>query len=220
MYHTHPDAGLHAAFAKRPYQGAEPGSHDACHVLFIGLDANSDPDIARHHIYRPVLAYLEDGPRFWRANGVHHPFLLPGYTGDGKKYHKNFAQIGLTDAPHADRVSFIELIDLPTTGRSNIEPSDLKPEHLRRIADWIAAPATRLVFISKQAGSLMVKSGFFPWMKARPGATPSVSSLKVRGTAPGGAIAFDHFHFSVYGRWQSNLVKERIEIYQLITECR
>lgn len=33
-------------------------------------------------------------PSSWTKAGVHHPFLLPGYKGDRKYYHKTFAEIG------------------------------------------------------------------------------------------------------------------------------
>ncbi len=219
MFHPHKDPGLKAQFKRRPYQGATPGGN-RCHVLFIGLDANFDPHIGTHPIYPSVLGYLTDGPLFWKTNGVHHPFLLPGYTGNGRRYHVNFSKIGLTPIPHADCVSFIELIDEPTTGQSKIILGDLNPVHMNQIAGWVSAPATRLVFISKRAGNLMAKSGYFPWMHGKPVAsTSSVSSLNVWGTAPGGAIAFDHFHFSVYGRWHAQLVNHLSAIGHLIGQC-
>lgn len=216
MYHPHLDPGLNAAFKKRPYQGAPPGSA-GCHVLFIGLDANFDPGISKHPIYPSVLDYLADGPRFWKTYKVHHPFLLPGYTGGGRRYHANFAKIGLNAVPHAHCVSFIELIDVPTFGKSAITLGVLSSTHMKRIDAWINAPPTRLVFISKQAGALMAASGFFGWIHKKPIASPSVSSLKVWGTTPSGVNVFDHLHFSVYGRWHAQLVKERSEINRLVT---
>jgi hypothetical protein len=92
MYRPHPSAELNAKFAARPYQGVEPS---AATFLFVGLDANYSLDLEQSPSFRRVLEYHEDGVAFWQRYGVHHPFLLPEYRGDGRRYHRTFARIGL-----------------------------------------------------------------------------------------------------------------------------
>lgn len=31
-----------------------------------------------------VVEYLTDGVTFWETHGIHHPFLLKSYKGDGE----------------------------------------------------------------------------------------------------------------------------------------
>ena len=44
MYQPHTSEELNARFRQRPYQGVEPS---AAKFLFIGLDANYEPNLAR-----------------------------------------------------------------------------------------------------------------------------------------------------------------------------
>ena len=115
-YRLHPSGALNRAFAARPYQGAEP---EKATFLFVGLDANYSPAIEQNAVFDRVLDYLEDGVAFWKTHGVHHPFLLPQYRGDGQKYHKTFARIGFRPE-HAEEVSFIEMLHVPTVGQSKL----------------------------------------------------------------------------------------------------
>ena len=116
MYRAHPDRELRDKFERRPYQGADPSS--AAYV-FVGLDANYAEDIEAHPIYSDVLEYHADGVAFWQGHGVHHPFLLPSYSGDGRRYHLNFARIGFAPT-QAEQVSFVELLHV------RVEPSHRK----------------------------------------------------------------------------------------------
>ena len=129
MYVRHPSAELQYLFASRPYQGADP---TRAKYVFVGLAASID----RTRFFEKVREYHEDGPRFWRKHGVHHPFLLPDYTGDGRFYHRSFARIGFSPA-NADDVSFVEALEVPTTGRSELEPFDLNPLHIAWLADTL-----------------------------------------------------------------------------------
>ena len=86
--------------------------------LFVGLDANYSADI--ENSLPEVFKYLHSGVDFWRENGVHHPFRLQHYRGSGKKYHDKFAEIGFTPR-HAELVSFVELLHVPTTGGRNLK---------------------------------------------------------------------------------------------------
>lgn len=119
MYAAHCSHDLTDIFLSKPYQEAAPESAD---FLFVGLDANYAADIEEKLVYPYLLRYHEDGPAFWREFGVHHPFLLAGYSGGGRRYHLTFAKIGFKPE-HADRVSFIELLHLPTVGRNRLVPT-------------------------------------------------------------------------------------------------
>lgn len=117
-YGIHPSQKLVKLFAEKPYQGADPKE---AKILIIGNDANYSPDNSSHHFFERILEYHADGVGFWRANGVHHPFLLPEYPFDrrkgGVRYHLNFSKLGFgTD--HAEAISFVELLNVPTTGNT------------------------------------------------------------------------------------------------------
>jgi hypothetical protein len=167
MYEAHPSRELNANFAKRPYQGVEPWSAT---YLFVGLDANYDPNIERNPIFPRVLQYHEDGVGFWRGYGVHHPFLLPEYTGDGRRYHKAFARIGF-GPKHAALVSFVELLHVPTVGRSRLTPADLHSSHLQMLNSAILEGKPEHIFVSASVMRLMHDSKAFPWLSKKPTGT-------------------------------------------------
>ena len=136
MYHPHPSDLLNKIFSAKPFQGADP---ETATFLFVGLDANYAPSIETTPIFSSIVDYLDDGVAFWCKYGVHHPFLLPGYRGDGRLYHKTFASIGFT-VEHAAQVSFVELLHVPTCGRSSLVPEDLDPQHLLRFGLFGVGP--------------------------------------------------------------------------------
>lgn len=108
----HPSKQLNELYLKKNYQGANPSD---AKVLFVGRDPNWAADIETQDMLPYVLEYLTDGIAFWEKNDIHHPFLLPTYRGDGKKYHRNFARLNI-DKSLANEISFVELIGFPTTG--------------------------------------------------------------------------------------------------------
>ena len=113
----HPSKKLNDLYSKRSYQGANPVD---AKVLFVGRDPNWPDGIDGEKMFKSVEEYLTDGISFWKKNRIHHPFLLPGYVGDGRRYHKLFSKLNL-DSSVANKISFVELIGFPTTGmaRSN-----------------------------------------------------------------------------------------------------
>ena len=129
MYHSHPSEILNNLFKQKPYQGASP---EEAKYLFVSLDANYDKEIEKTKAFPLVVEYLQDGVSFWDKYGVHHPFLLPVYRGDGKFFHQSFARIGLAKN-HAKNVCFIELVDRPTYGKSSLDVNDLNIGHIERI---------------------------------------------------------------------------------------
>lgn len=208
MYQTHPSAQLCELFKAKPWQGANPWQAE---FLFVGLDANYAADVEAQPIFDALLRYHEDGPAFWRVHGVHHPFLLPAYRGDGRRYHRTFAKIGFT-AQHAERVSFIELMHLPTVGRNVLHGSDLDAVHLQRLREMILHGQARHVFLPAGVQRLLMATGKFP--ELRP-------STMTSGTLPvlhddGQHRVYRHLHFSNYGKFEAQLRAEVEAIRGLI----
>lgn len=200
MFTPHPSPALNTLFAERPWQGADPL---AARFLFIGLDANYAADIESNSIFPALLDYHRDGAAFWRRHGVHHPFLLPQYRGDGLRYHRNFARLGFT-AEHAEQVCFIELLHLPTVGRNALRPSDLDSSHLATLDEALRHGSARHVFASDGVLRLMQSSQRFAWLQL-----PRVGD----GVLPllwsdGERRLYKHLHFSNYGKFEARMRAE------------
>jgi hypothetical protein len=209
VYQPHPSAELCDLFALKPYQGAEPRQAD---FLFVGLDANYDEAIGSAPIFSKVLEYHSDGITFWRKYGVHHPFLLPGYSGNGRHYHRTFARVGFT-ATHAHLVSFVELLNVPTVGRNVLVPSDLAKNHLEWLDDVIRRGNTRHIFISDKVARLMRTSRLFPWLPPVPHREHGHLATWFR---EGAKVVYSHLHFSVYGKFESRKATELAAIRTLL----
>jgi hypothetical protein len=209
MYHLHPDEQLRLLFEGKPYQGAAP---EEARFVFLGLDANYDAAVDRSVIYPRLLEYLDDGPAFWREHAVHHPFLLPGYRGDGRLYHRTFAKIGFT-AAHAGAVCFAELLHLPTYGRSALEPRDLSDAHLRRLDHAIRFATAEHVFVPRAVAALMRKSGRFPWLPEAPRQGRGPLSVWY---GEGKTTVHCHLHFSVYGKFEERKSAELLAMRSLL----
>ena len=188
-------------FERRPYQGAAP---ELARFLFVGLDANYATDIEAPPIFERVVEYHHDGAAFWRRHGVHHPFLLPGYAGGGRPYHRTFASIGFKPA-HAAMVSFVELMAVPTVGSSDLEPGDLDAGHLEWLNAMIEQGACEHVFVSSKVAGLMRASRCFPWMPSRPRLGDGPLDFYYRTT---GKTVHHHQHFSHWGRGSAQKAAE------------
>ena len=164
MYFPHQNNKLHELFSDKPYQGADPVK---AQFLFFGLDANYAPEVRDKPIFSEIVTYLEDGVEYWRQRGYHHPFRHPDYRGDGALYHKQFAEIGFTKQ-HAELVSFVELIDVPTSGRSKLQPDDLKPSHLDRLRAWVLDGRASYIFIPPGVSRLLRRTTQFSWLPDKP----------------------------------------------------
>jgi len=208
MYQPHPCCELNAQFQHWPYQGVEPSEAT---FLFIGLDANYDPNLEQSPSFRSVLEYHQDGVKFWRRNSVHHPFLLPEYRGDGQRFHRAFARIGFTPK-HADLVSFVELLHVPTVGRNKLTAQDLDLPHLQRINAAILQGQARYIFISSGVAALMRSSKVFSWLPKEP---VGLGSLRILYREPS-RIVYSHLHFSNYGKFQKQLEAEAHAIAALL----
>jgi hypothetical protein len=162
-----------------------------------------------------LLRYHENGLEFWRAEGVHHPFLLPQYREDGRRYHQRFAKIGFQPS-HADLVSFVELMHLPTVGRSDLTPQDLNAAHLQSIGRAILHGSAQYIFLSSKAARLMGRTGLFPQLNRHPRTTRS-GTLGVLFEDEKRTF-FRHLHFSNYGKYEQRLQAEAKEIAALVPD--
>lgn len=162
MFIPHPSSTLQEHFRQKPYQGAHRGS---ARFLFVGLDANYAADVESSPIFQSLLQYHLNGPEFWRNTGAHHPFLLPQYKGDGRRYHRTFAKIGFQPS-HAHLVCFAELLNVPTVGRSTLVASDLDTQHLLAVRQAIFEGNAQFIFLSAGVRRLLLASGMF--RKSRP----------------------------------------------------
>ncbi|PBI96051.1 hypothetical protein BKP43_03590 [Variovorax boronicumulans] len=161
----HPSAVLREYFEAKPYQGAAPAS---ARFLFFGIDANFDHEVESSEAFPDICAYLEDGVRFWKANRQHHhPFLLPYYRGSGRPYHERFSRIGF-GYEHADQVSFVELLHLPTFGAGCPAAAQLKSAHLSLLEEWVEDGSARYIFIPKTVLSMLQRSKRFRWLPSKP----------------------------------------------------
>ena len=208
MYQPHPSQELNRLFRDRPYQGVDP---TLATFLFIGLDANYAPDIEESSVYPSIVEYHKDGSAFWQRHGVHHPFLLRDYHGDGRRYHRAFSRIGFKPE-HAALVSFTELLHVPTVGRSKLTPEDLDSSHLHQLNSTIIQGNARHIFISAGVARLMHATKLFPWL-----------AKKASGTRPLGLLysdpnrnVYSHLHFSNYGKFQQQLNSEALAIAKLV----
>lgn len=212
-YTPHPSKELQRIFREKPYQGAHPAEAE---FLFIGLDANFDPEIEERSMWQTMEEYLLDGVNFWRTHGVHHPFMLPDYRGDGRKYHRNFADIGFTP-DDADRVSFTELVHEPTVGRSSLQVHDLDLPHLEQLNHWIENGTSRYIFVPTSVATMMRASGEFAWMPKRE--TRLENGLGLWARLPdeihGTKTVYWHYHFSVYGKFEEARLRQARAIGRL-----
>ena len=209
MYATHPSDELNAMFAAKPYQGVAP---QLATFLFVGLDANYDTRIDRSPIFPKILEYHNDGVAFWRQHGVHYPFLLEEYAGDGRLYHRSFARIGF-GPQHAHLVSFIELLHVPTVGRNKVTRDDLDPSHLKMLDSAILNGAATHVFVPAGVAQLMCATKAFQWLPRTPPSEGDSLGIRYRRESK---TVYSHLHFSVYGKFEQRKAAEAAAIRDLL----
>ncbi len=171
-FHLSPEVSF--LFGRQPFQGCNPSS---ARFVFVGEDANFAPDIELQPIWPRVAEYLNDGVEFWNRHGVHHPFLLPEYNGQGTVYHRHYHSIFTRDQgdpsgaeaplPSGIRqsIAFVEYLDRPTTGNDNINDVGMVNEVRRRWHfGWLAqllvrqyGDPDRTVFLTKGVASKLRK---------------------------------------------------------------
>ena len=214
MYSPHKNSKLHELFSHNPYQGADPAT---ARFLFFGLDANYDPNIEAMCCFSEIVSYLKDGVVYWQQRGYHHPFRHPEYRGDGALYHRRFAEIGFTKE-HAELVSFVELIDVPTSGRSILQPNDLKWSHLDRLRGWLQDGRAAYIFIPPGVSRLLRRTSQFSWLSGKPISYDGAMPVLFRSNEK---VIFATFHFSCVGK--HCLKKDRVlqirDIGKLVTHA-
>jgi hypothetical protein len=147
-------------------------------------------------------------------HGYHHPFLLPQYKGDGRRYHRTFAKIGFQPS-QAHLVSFVELLNIPTVGRSTLVASDIDEQHLLVLRRAIFARNAQFIFLSAGVQRLLLASGIFPELGA---VKRNHGALRVLyGDAD--RTVFLHLHFSNYGKFEEKLQAEARAIADLLANC-
>lgn len=211
MYLAHPSRELNDLFAHQPYQGQRPAN---ARFLFVGLDANYHLEIEAQPVFQNILEYHRDGVAFWRDKGVHHPFLLPSYFGDGKLYHQNFQRLGV-GPQHAHLVSFIELLHVPTVGRSKLVVDDLDEAHLEALAETILEGQATHVFMPDSVVRLMRATGIFPWLPRKPMAVKNSLGMLYQ---QGPKTVYSHLHFSNWGKFRQRLLLQAAAMRSLLLD--
>ncbi len=212
-YILHPSENLRAHF--RGWQGNNPMQAS---FLFVGLDANYEANI--DNSLPEIFGYLDDGIQWCQGNdeGVHHPFMLHHYHGSGKRYHKKFTEIGFT-VERAHCFSFVELLHVPTMGRSNLKLPDLSINHLAELNNTFDAGIAKYIVVSSKVTKLMRQSGIFPRLNPYP--LPNDLHLKVL-REENDQIIYEMYHLSCYG-WQLPILNMQIaqlrEIVQNFINC-
>lgn len=165
-YDKHPSVELNRKY--KGYQGQDPNS---AKFLFFGLDANFAADIEETPIFKELIEYLTDGVEYWKRMNRHHPFLSPAYEkGSGYKYHYQFSKLELT-SEYADKVSFIELLDCPTSGNTSYTRlmQLLNMDYLKKLDQlMLSIRGDKAVYITKgvysQLYKINQKYGCFEWL--------------------------------------------------------
>jgi hypothetical protein len=212
MYTAHPSAKLKSLFSSKPYQGADPREAE---FLFVGLDTSYAEQIEQSSIFPRVLEYHQDGVAFWRRHRVHHPFLLPEYSGEDQFRHTSFARVGFKPE-HAHRVSLVDLLHVPTTGRSKLVPADLDWPHLHMLADVLLHGRARHIFIPSGAERLMHASKGFTWLSQMPTEYRGPLGVLYRR---GDKRVYSHLSFSVFGKYEQRKADEALVIHGLLADA-
>jgi hypothetical protein len=183
-------------FMAQPWQGCDPMK---ARFLFVGLDANYPKNVET--TLPELFDYLNNGVQFWKDGdeGVHHPFLLSRFQGrSGKRYHKRFAEIRFKPV-HAELVSFVELLHLPTeAGELIVE--DLSQEHLFFLRDVFDKGDAKYIFVCMGVTELLRqadrkwRTAWFQWARQLPQEVDG--ELEVLRKQDGHTI-YRMYHFSV-----------------------
>lgn len=209
MFNIHPNKELVSLFKNKPYQGAHP---DDCTYLFIGLDANYSENIEESSIFIDTIDYHKDGVNYWKETGVHHPFLKCDHNIDGKRYHLNFSKIGFS-VEDAEKISFVELLNVPTYGRNSLTIDDLDEDHLKILNQWIINGNAKYIFLPNSVAKLMYKTKLFTWLPKSPMVKGENLNVYYENKFK---KVFSHLHFSVYGKDEARRVHQAKLIKQLL----
>ena len=193
-YDIHPSERLRTLFSDKPYQGAAPWD---AKVLILGNDANYSPEITDHDFFNRILEYHEDGVRFWRDTGFHHPFVLPEYPFHKRKggvpYHSNFRKLNFSK-DDAGSFSFIELLNVPTIGNTGADKALffrlLDNSHLNWLEDLILDGKPKFVLVNQTLARSILT------ITKRTGRLSRLAPLIANKRAP--AVAYQSPHVTIY----------------------
>ncbi len=150
-FQKHTSREMVSLFQNKPFQGQDPRK---AKIIFLSSDANYSPQISDHKFFKYVLEYQNNGVDFWNKYNVHHPFLLPDYPFNkneaGVPFHRNFGKLKLSKK-HAEHISFIELLDIPTIGNKSDNKAlfweFVSEDHLKLLDSIIKNDNEKLIFI-------------------------------------------------------------------------
>ena len=216
-YTCHTSERLKDCFIKKPWQGNNP---QKARFLFVGLDANFDKNIetiSPTFFKEEIKTYLDNGAGYWKKRKFHHPFMDSHYKGSGKRYHEIFSSIGFKP-DDADLVSFVELLHVPTTGRSKLNASDLSLEHLNKLADWFDhGSAMYIFFVSGKVTKLMRQTkpslDLLPQNQVK--MDDNFKDLKVLRKKNGQTI-YEIYHLSCFGWQWPKLERQIAQIREIV----
>jgi len=172
VYQKHQSPELNALFEAKPFQGQNP---ENAKVIILGNDANYSQEISNSSFFKFIIEYHVDGVKFWKKYGVHHPFLLDEYplrkTSGGVPYHRNFSKLGFTP-DDADLFSFVELIDVPTTGMTSTNMEAfwklINVEHIKWLESIMLSDSPKIFFLPRNVYSnlltLKEKTSLLSWL--------------------------------------------------------
>ena len=199
-YGMHPSQELLKCFRERPYQGQLP---EKAKVLILGNDANYDLNISTHLFFRYIVEYHKDSVAFWKKYATHHPFLLPDYpfsrNQGGVPYHAKFRKLGFDDT-FSEYISFIELLNLPTTGNTGSNTEEffnlMDKNHLLWIDDLIFDRNQKFVLINqtlaKRINQIMKRFG----APKRLASVVCDMKLFEKKVCPNGSVIYNGYSFS------------------------
>ncbi|MDD2267361.1 hypothetical protein [Sulfuricurvum sp.] len=152
-FDIHPSYEMKQLFNEKPFQGQDPKK---AKIIFLSSDANYSEKVSDNEFFKYLLEYQKDSINFWKKHQCHHPFMMEEYpfnrTVDGVPFHRNFSKLALS-AEHAEFISFIELLDIPTIGNKSENKKRfyelVSVEHLRNIENLMLNNNGTIFFISK-----------------------------------------------------------------------
>jgi len=176
-YGAHPDAGAIITAGFNGYQGISPTK---ARVLVLGLDANWPCDMlsipvfwdeVKHYLKNPVAYWKSGRPKYPAScvDPIHHPLISEArkaiggkWNQFGTKYHHTFNTQLRLDSCHADCLTFLELLNIPTYGSTTAKGgpalfkklllSAANAGHVKNLNDWLFNPSMKdfkLVLLSR-----------------------------------------------------------------------
>ena len=111
-------------------------------------------------------------------------------------------------------MSFVELLNVPTTGVSSLKAADLSTDHLDFLMHVVDRGTAKCVFLSPRVSSILRQTKVFPWLRQTPSRMDGdLAVVRERN----GQIIYQMYHLSCYG-WQLNVLNRQISQIRKIVE--